>query len=189
MDRKSRKRDLISLFINILAISKLKSITRGSSVLGGLGGSSFMGLGRSSFIGLGKSSVSSSLSDLLIRGKCHVWRHKNTSIIHLFLRGFLSNFSSHPSFLDVFFITSHMTLSSASQNVYFIQCVEFNRPPTLSISAPLLQCSNPEMIKKAIKKLQNIWARKTKYIARDVQAFYFDGSCKRRRLKGLKMVI
>ena len=34
--------------------------------------------------------------------KCNVWRHKNRSIIHLIFRGFLSHFSSNPSFLDVF---------------------------------------------------------------------------------------
>ena len=31
-----------------------------------------------------------------------VWRHKNTSIIYLFFKGFLSHFSSHHSLLDVF---------------------------------------------------------------------------------------
>ncbi len=33
---------------------------------------------------------------------CHVWRHKNTSKIHFFFRCFLSHFSFHPSFLNVF---------------------------------------------------------------------------------------
>ena len=31
-------------------------------------------------------------------GMCHVWRHKNTSIIHFFFRGFLSHTFYNPSF-------------------------------------------------------------------------------------------
>ena len=40
--------------------------------------------------------------DFSSAGKCHAWRHNNTSK-SIFFRGFLSHFSSHPSPLDVFF--------------------------------------------------------------------------------------
>ena len=58
--------------------------------------------------------------------ECHVWRHKNTSIIYLIFKGFLSNFSSNPSLLDVLlwrhiwhFPLSPIILTVGSLNLLF----------------------------------------------------------------------
>ena len=46
-------------------------------------------------------------------GKCHVGRHKNMFIIHLFLKGFICHFPSQPP-NKTYFMTSLLTLSASS---------------------------------------------------------------------------